>query len=298
MLLAAQAQVGARGGARAPRVAAVTHAAFWERCVRPEAGVAAPALHRWLLEAYALCGRDGRDPLPPVTPGAAVQAAARARAFVVAAARAVGLAPPWPLAGPGAARAGAPAGTWAWAADALLVGVLRRAARVVGGTEGRLVLAPDPAWAALVPVAPGAPAAGYVMLGAYAPLRRGTLRAGGATAHVLATGQRVVAADLTRPGPFGTYAWVAPHLLRAGVRAFAMVPLRAGGRITGSLSVNFVRPLEPERPTPAEWAALEGGAARAAAALERLRRPAARPSHPSRPPAARRTVEGTGHPGR
>src|SRR5829696_8489085 len=57
MLLAAQALVGVRGGPRAPRVAAATHAAFWERCARPEAGVVAPALHRWLLEAYALCGR-------------------------------------------------------------------------------------------------------------------------------------------------------------------------------------------------------------------------------------------------
>jgi hypothetical protein len=85
------------------RVPAAVHAAFWEGFARPEAGRVDPALHRWLLEAYALCGRAGTAPAPRVSREAADAALARAEAFLAAARRHLGLRPRFPPVFPHAA---------------------------------------------------------------------------------------------------------------------------------------------------------------------------------------------------
>jgi hypothetical protein len=76
------------------RVRATVHAAFWERFARPGVGLVDAELHRWLLEAYAWCGRDGTVPAPRVTPEDAARTLERARAFLAAAHRLLGLRPP------------------------------------------------------------------------------------------------------------------------------------------------------------------------------------------------------------
>jgi hypothetical protein len=67
MLGAAQALVWEEHRLRF-RVRASYHAAFWDRFARPDVGLLDAGLHRWLLEAYALCGRDRELPAPRVTP--------------------------------------------------------------------------------------------------------------------------------------------------------------------------------------------------------------------------------------
>ena len=64
------------------------------------------------------------------------------------------------------------------------------------------------------------------------PLFRAPLRAGGATAHVLATGEVVVVQDTAVADRFGPY----PQLARPGVRSFAIVPLTASGAVLGAAS--------------------------------------------------------------
>ena len=89
---AAQALVWEEHGLRF-RVRASHHAAFYDHFVRT--GKVEPELHKWLLEAYALCGRDGQ--LPAAVPDAAAveETIERARAFVRQIHRCLGLRPPF-----------------------------------------------------------------------------------------------------------------------------------------------------------------------------------------------------------
>lgn len=82
------------------RVATSYHAVFWDRFARPDVGLVAPELHRWLLEAYALCDRNGEYPAPPVTPQDAARALEHARTLLAAAHRHLGLRAPFPAASP------------------------------------------------------------------------------------------------------------------------------------------------------------------------------------------------------
>jgi hypothetical protein len=79
------------------RIRASAHAAFWEQLARPEVGLVDAELHRWLLEAYALCGRDGEDPAPRVSVEEAARTLERAQAFFVAVHRRLGLPAPFPM---------------------------------------------------------------------------------------------------------------------------------------------------------------------------------------------------------
>ena len=94
MLRATQALVWERHRRRF-RVPAAAHAALREHFARPEAGLVDAALRGWLLEAYALCGRDGTVPLPPVTPEAAGRTLERAQAFLEAVHRHLRRRPPF-----------------------------------------------------------------------------------------------------------------------------------------------------------------------------------------------------------
>ena len=143
---------------------------------------------------------------------------------------------------------------------ALLARVVEQAVAALDGSDGRLVLADDRAWDHLV--RKRGPEAGVVRLGHTGRLHRSHLRTDGATAHVLLTGLPVLVPDTRKPGPFGTY----PGLADRGVGSFAIVPLRAGGRVLGTLSVNFAR---RRALGTAEREGLELFAAHAAAALER-----------------------------
>ena len=108
MLRATQALLWVRHRRRF-RVPAAVHAAFWEHFARPDAGRVDPELHRWLLEAYALCGRDGTVPAPRVPPEAAALALERAQGFLEAVHRHLGRRPLTPPAAAGGVSGGAPA---------------------------------------------------------------------------------------------------------------------------------------------------------------------------------------------
>jgi signal transduction histidine kinase len=148
------------------------------------------------------------------------------------------------------------------AVAALLTRIIDGAVASVGGCDGSFVLADDRAWAGLVPGT--ASGEGPVWLAPSGQLERAPLRPGGATARVLAGGPAVVVPDTLAPPARGAY----EALAREGVRSFAVVPLRAGGRVLGALSVSFANhgaALEETHET------LELFAAHAAAALERVR---------------------------
>jgi uncharacterized protein (UPF0332 family) len=82
------------GRRRRFRIRASAHAAFWELFARPDVGLVDPDLHRWLLETYALCGRDGEDPAPRVTLEDAARSLERTQAFFVAVHMLLGLRSP------------------------------------------------------------------------------------------------------------------------------------------------------------------------------------------------------------
>jgi len=180
---------------------------------------------------------------------------------------------------------------------ALLVTATRNAVAGVSGLDGALVLAEDPAWQTLVPDRADAPegtdAPGPIHLDRRGRITRAPLRAGGATAYVLASGEFVSVPDTLQPfeavrGPAGPTATdvtpngtavtgevlqrsrfgTQPQLAARGVRAFAVAPLAIGGRVIGALTVNFAAP-GPLREGDRE--VLELLAAHAAAALERAR---------------------------
>ena len=145
---------------------------------------------------------------------------------------------------------------------ALLHVIVDRAVAAVGARDGRLVLAEEAAWHDVVP---GSVAVeGHVVLDHRGRLFRAPLRAGGATAHVLATGEVVVVQDTAAADRFGPY----PQLARPGVRSFVIVPLAAGGAVLGALGVSFNEPgaWQTERRE-----IIELFAGHAAAALERVR---------------------------
>jgi PAS domain S-box-containing protein len=185
-----------------------------------------------------------------------------------------------------------PGGTVAPAAvAALLAQIVSRAQAALDAADGALVLVPDPAWNDLVSTAqagrpsPAASAAatnspevagvegaagadpdsaGAIRLLHDGRLSRQPVRAGGATAHALASGEPVIVADTRAPSPFGPY----PRLAERGVLSFAIVPLHTAARVVGTLSVNFPR---AGAPPEEDVEALALFAAHAAAALERVR---------------------------
>jgi len=145
---------------------------------------------------------------------------------------------------------------------ALLGRIAARAREALDGLDAVLLLTEDPAWADLVP---GTDAeGGAIWLDYRGRLGRRRPRAGGATNFVLTTGEPVTVADTAAASVFGRY----DNLTERGVRAFAIVPLRAGGRVLGTLSVNFAEPQAIDSGAPD---LLPLFAAHAAAALDRMR---------------------------
>jgi signal transduction histidine kinase len=145
---------------------------------------------------------------------------------------------------------------------ALLGRIVACAREALNGLDAVLVLASDPAWSDLLP---GSDAEdGALWLDYRGELGRRRLRAAGATAFVLASGRPVEVEDTTEDSAFGRYALLAER----GVRAFAVVPLHASGRVIGALSINFAMPRTADSGT-ADLLALF--AAHAAAALDRMR---------------------------
>lgn len=145
---------------------------------------------------------------------------------------------------------------------ALLGRLIEYAVSALGGRDGLLLLEDDPAWNDL---APGTAAEeGCLTLRAGGQIERRPTRAEGATAFVLRTGTPAAVPDTLDPKPFGTY----QDLAERGIRALALVPLNAGTRTLGALSLGFDRP-GPLSEIDAE--ALELFGAHAVAALERVR---------------------------
>ena len=144
----------------------------------------------------------------------------------------------------------------------LLATITRLAVAALGGRDGLLVLAEDAAWRDLVPGS--GPGDGSVTLDHTGTLRRAPQRPGGATRHVLTTGQPAYHPDTRRRLRFGPY----PQLVALGIRSLVIVPLRAGGEVVGALGITFTAPgaLRQE-----DRGLLELYAAHAAAALERIR---------------------------
>jgi signal transduction histidine kinase len=149
---------------------------------------------------------------------------------------------------------------------ALLARIVARAAATLDAVDSSLVLAEDVAWAGLLP---GSTARdGAICLDRTGDLARRRLRPDGATARVLASGAPVIVPDTDKATEFGVY----EALVERGIRSFALVPLRAGERVLGALSLNFARP----GTLPAEdQEVLELFASYAAAALDRVRLAAA-----------------------
>ncbi|CAA9260725.1 MAG: hypothetical protein AVDCRST_MAG77-2642 [uncultured Chloroflexi bacterium] len=144
----------------------------------------------------------------------------------------------------------------------LLKEIVGRAMASLGATDGALVLVEDSAWQDLVP---GTRAEdGLITLRLTGEPYRRHWRPEGATTYVLGTGETVWVPDTAVPGQFGSY----PELVAQGIGAFAIVPLRAGGRVVGRLGFNFGHGAGLD---DGDREAMEIFAGHAAAALERAR---------------------------
>lgn len=153
----------------------------------------------------------------------------------------------------------------------LLRQTVAHAVVALGAADGAIVLRDDPAWRDLLPATedgarPAQPPgeAGLITVRHTGEPHRRPWRPEGSTTHVLTTGEPVWVPDTTSPSRFGPY----PDLAAQGIHSFALVPLRAGGRILGRLGFNFARPGHLDA---GEREAMELFAAHAAAALERAR---------------------------
>lgn len=144
----------------------------------------------------------------------------------------------------------------------LLKQTVARAMEALNAVDGAIVLREDEAWRDLVPGS--GPEEGLITVRYTGEPHRRFWRPEGSTTYVLATSDPVWVPDTAVEGRFGAY----PYLVDQGVRSFAIVPLRAGGRVLGRLGFNFARVGEPD---PGEREAIELFAAHAAAALERAR---------------------------
>ena len=148
---------------------------------------------------------------------------------------------------------------------ALLSQTVAHGVDALEAADGAIVLKDDPAWSDLAPKpAAGSAEAGLITVRRTGGPHRRPWRPEGSTLHVLTTGEPVWVPDTTVPSRFGPY----PELAAQGVLSFAIVPLRAGGRILGRLGLNFARRGHLDE---GEREAMELFAAHAAAALERAR---------------------------
>ena len=129
-----------------------------------------------------------------------------------------------------------------------------------GARDARMVLVEHPAWGDLVPGK--SPDDGQVILGVNGRLERWPILPSFPAYLVLATGEPVYVPEIEREYRFNPLS----TRFKRGIRSFAVVPLRAGGRILGTLAVDFVRPGDMD---DADRKVLELFAAHAAAALER-----------------------------
>lgn len=121
------------------------------------------------------------------------------------------------------------------AKTALLTTIVAHAVAAVGSMAGRLVVATDEPWRDVV--SGTMEIEGHMAVRHTGQVARERLRPEGDVAHVLATGAPVFVEHLDAPSPFGPF----PAAKARGVCAFAVVPLRAGGRILGALVVDFAR---------------------------------------------------------
>ena len=151
----------------------------------------------------------------------------------------------------------------------LLTAIVSGAVEAVEALAGRLVVADDALWKDVVgrAVAPPRDATADVGRSCIAVRHSGGvarewLRPEGDVAYVLATGEGVFVDDVRAPSRFGPF----PGAVARGVGSFAVVPLRAGGRVLGALAVDLERTggLAVE-----DREVLELFAAHASAALER-----------------------------
>ncbi len=148
------------------------------------------------------------------------------------------------------------------AVASLLGSIISGAVACLGGRDGRLVLADDPAWQDLVPGTD--PADGLIRVEQQRRLHRVRWRPDETTQHVLATGELLAISHTLVGDGFGPY----PHLAERGIGSFVLAPLRAGGRTLGVLTVSFREPGELD---DEDREVLELFAAHAAMALERVR---------------------------
>src|SRR5262245_44601999 len=147
------------------------------------------------------------------------------------------------------------------AVAALLARVVDRAAAAVGGRDGLLILADDPAWRDLVPDREGE---GLLALRSGGEIYRQPVHPNGATNQVLRSGLSLTVPDTSAPTEPGAQS----DLPERGIRALALVPLKSGDRVLGALSVGFGQPGELAE---ADAEALQLFGAHASAALERVR---------------------------
>src|SRR5688500_16871006 len=128
-------------------------------------------------------------------------------------------------------------------AKAQLLGtIVSRAVDALGAQAGRLVVAQDEPWRDLVPGT--TQEEGHVTVRQTGTVARERLRAGGDTLHVLETGEAVYVPDLEAPSRFGPF----PVARERGIGSFAIAPLKSGGGIVGTLTMDFAEPgeLAPE----------------------------------------------------
>lgn len=148
------------------------------------------------------------------------------------------------------------------AAKAQLLGtIVSRAVDALSARSGRLVVAHDEPWRDLVPGT--TPADGHVTVRQTGVVVRELLRPGGDTLHALETGEPVYVPDVDQPSLFGPF----PAARARGIGSFAVVPLKSGGGILGTLTVDF--PESGELRVEVRDL-LELFAAHAAAALDRV----------------------------
>jgi signal transduction histidine kinase len=147
------------------------------------------------------------------------------------------------------------------AVAALLSRVVDRAVAAIGGRDGLLILTDDPVWRQLVPDREGE---GLLALRSGGEIHRQPVRPSGATHHVLRTGLTTIVPDTRVSTRFGGHA----DLAARGIHALALVPLKAGDRVLGAISIGFDR---PGGLAEADQEALQLFGAHAAAALERVR---------------------------
>ncbi|HET7772046.1 MAG TPA: GAF domain-containing protein [Chloroflexota bacterium] len=114
-----------------------------------------------------------------------------------------------------------------------LTSLVARAVEALGAVGGAIALADDPLWNQLVPGTTSED--GHVMLRDNGTAERRRHRAGGTALRALA-GEPVHVRDTQEAAHGGAYEW----LVRAGVRSFTNVPLRASnGAVVGALLLNF-----------------------------------------------------------